>query len=192
LRSALRAIDWHAPLQQTKKSTVKKIGRAAKTKTAFTLNKSYRSTVEINDFAGKFRDLDETRMMERHGEKPQIVPFFNPVEQIKQTIAAYRSRGHKTNMILCRTQKECDELYRQLMHEIPVIRMRSFDTFTPGTTVILPVYLSKGLEADGVIIAGVSDEWNTQEDRNLMYVAATRPLHELTVFTNGNDTKILS
>ena len=162
-----------------------------KTVTAFTLNKSYRSTKEINDFAAKFRNLDETRMMERYGEKPQISTFINPVEQIKQTIAAYRSRGHKTNMILCRTQKECDELYRQLMHEIPVIRMRSFDTFTPGTTVILPVYLSKGLEADGVIVAGVSDEWNTEEDRNLMYVAATRALHELTVFISGDCPKIL-
>ncbi len=163
-----------------------------KTKTSFVLNKSYRSTHEINEFAGKFRDIKEVRIMERHGEKPQILPFSNPVEQIKKTIAQYRSRGHKTNMILCRTQKECDELFRQLMHEIPVVRMRSFDTFTPGTTVILPIYLSKGLEADGVIVAGVSDAWNMDEDRNLMYVAATRALHELTVFTNGEDLKILS
>ena len=68
--------------------------------------------------------------------------------------------------------------------------MRSFDTFTPGTTVILPVYLSKGLEADGVVVVGVSDDWNTEEDRNLMYVAATRALHELTILTDG-EPKIL-
>ncbi len=158
-----------------------------KTKSCFHLNKSYRSTHEINEFASRFRHGEkDLRLMDRHGITPQILPFTDPVEQIKKTVSSYRSRGRKTNMILCRTQRECDELYRKLMHEIPIIRMRSFDTFTPETTVILPVYLSKGLEADGVVLAGVSDAWNTEEDRNLMYVAATRALHELTVFTEGN------
>lgn len=157
-----------------------------KTIASFVLNKSYRSTHEINEFADKFRRGDaDLRMMDRHGTEPQILPFTDPVQQIKETLVGYRSRGHKTNMILCRTQKECDDLYRKLIHEIPVIRMRSFDTFTPETTVILPIYLSKGLEADGVIVAGVSNDWNTEEDRNLMYVAATRALHELTIFTDG-------
>ncbi len=158
-----------------------------KTVVSFVLNKSYRSTHEINEFSSKFRRGDEDlRIMDRHGSEPQILSFSDPVTQIKEVLAGYRARGHKTNMILCRTQKECDDLYRRLIHEIPVIRMRSFDTLTPETTVILPIYLSKGLEADGVIIAGVSDEWNTEEDRNLMYVAATRALHELTIFTDGN------
>ncbi len=157
-----------------------------KTVSSFELNKSYRSTHEINTFANQFRRGEaDVPLIERHGEAPTITPLTDPIRQIKQTIASYRAKGHKTNMILCRTQKECDELYRQLMHEMPLIRMRSFDTFTPETTVILPVYLSKGLEADGVIIAGVSEDWNTEEDKNLMYVAATRALHELTVFTHG-------
>ncbi len=157
-----------------------------KTKAYFNLNKSYRSTHEINAFAEKYRRGEgDIRLMDRHGEQPQIEAFTDPVEQIKSTIASYRAKGHKTNMILCRTQRECDELYRKLMHKMPLIRMRSYDTFTPETTVILPVYLAKGLEADGVILAGVSTDWNTEEDRNLMYVAATRALHELTVFTVG-------
>ncbi len=162
-----------------------------KTKAYFNLNKSYRSTHEINAFAKKFRrGEEELRLMDRHGELPQILPCTDLVEQIKKTVESYRAKGHKTNMILCRTQGECDALYRKLMHQMPVIRMRSFDTFTPETTVILPVYLSKGLEADGVIVAGVSEDWNTEEDWNLMYVAATRALHELTVFTVG-DPEIL-
>lgn len=163
-----------------------------KTKSTFLLNKSYRSTHEINAFADKFRRGEaEIRMVDRHGPEPRIHPFTDPVEQIEQTIHGYHAKGHKTNMILCRTQAECDVLYRKLMHVIPVIRMRSFDAYTPGTTVILPVYLSKGLEADGVIVAGVSEEWNTNEDRNLMYVAATRALHELTVFFQGDRPSFL-
>ncbi len=163
-----------------------------KTKSTFVLNKSYRSTHEINAFADKFRRGEaDVRMVDRHGTEPQVLSFTDPVKQIKETVAGYHARGHKTNMILCRTQRECDELYRKLMREMPVIRMRSFDSFTPGTTVILPVYLSKGLEADGVIVAGVSADWNTEEDRNLMYVAATRALHELTVFTDGDAGNLL-
>ena len=131
-------------------------------------------------------------MVERHGSEPAIVPTVNVEEQIIDIINNYRSRGHKTNMILCRTQAECDDLYRRLMHKMPIIRMRSFDTITPETTIILPVYLSKGLEADGVIVAGVSSAWKTEEDRNLMYVAATRALHELTVLTEGDEIPLLS
>ncbi len=159
----------------------------------FILNKSYRSTHEINEFANRFRNGDsDVRMMERHGNEPKILPFTDSVSQIKETVAGYRARGHRTNMILCRTQQECDELYQKLLHEIPIVRMRSFDSFTPGTTAILPIYLSKGLEADGVIIAGVSEDWSTEEDRNLLYVAATRALHELTVFTKGSQVELLN
>ncbi|MBO5249009.1 MAG: AAA family ATPase [Clostridia bacterium] len=158
---------------------------------SLTLNKSYRSTHEINAFAGQFRrgELDIC-MVDRHGAPPQVLPITDEVAQIKQTIEEYRAHGHKTNMILCRTQEECDHLYQKLIHKMPVIRMRSFDTITPDTTVILPIYLSKGLEADGVIVVGVGDNWNTEEDRNLMYVAATRALHELTILTRG-EAKIL-
>ena len=129
--------------------------------------------------------------MDRHGNEPIIEAISDPVRQVKNAIEAYRANGHKTNMILCRTQKECDELYLLLRREMEVLRMRSFDTFTPETTVILPVYLSKGLEADGVVVYGVSEEWNTPEDRNLMFVAATRALHELTVLTDGDPEKVL-
>ncbi len=156
------------------------------------LDKSYRSTHEINAFANRFRIGDQdVRVMDRHGNEPIIEAISDPVRQVKNAIETFRANGHKTNMILCRTQKECDELYLLLRREMEVIRMRSFDTFTPETTVILPVYLSKGLEADGVVVYGVSEEWNTPEDRNLMFVAATRALHELTVLTDGDPEKVL-
>ncbi len=164
-----------------------------KTVVSYVLNKSYRSTSEISDFANRFRRGEEdVRMVERHGTVPKIEKTEDCVNQIKQIIEEYCSRGHNTNMILCRTQEECDLLYRKLMHHMPVIRMRSFDTFTPETTVILPIYLAKGLEADGVVVCGVSSDWDTEEDRNLMYVAATRALHELTILYEGEFPSILS
>ena len=159
---------------------------------SYVLDKGYRSTVEITEFANRFRSGgDEVRMIERHGQVVRVEKFTEP-RQIKEILEGYQSRGCTTNMILCRTQRECDELYLKLRSETQVLRMRSFDTFTPNTTVILPIYLAKGLEADGVIIVGDTAQWNTEEDRNLLYVAATRPLHELTVLYETEPGEILS
>jgi DNA helicase-2/ATP-dependent DNA helicase PcrA len=175
-------------------ASIKECFDGKKTVAEFVLDKSYRSTHEINAFAGRFRNHreEEIRVVDRHGPEPVIEKLTDPIAQIKSILESYRSRGRNTNMILCRTQEECDRLYKLLMHEIPVIRMRSFDTFSKETNVILPIYLSKGLEADGVILVGKTEEWNTPEDRNLMYVAATRALHELTVLYDGEKGNILS
>lgn len=156
------------------------------------LNKSYRSTHEIYEFAARFRQNEDVRLMDRHGPKPEFLPIQNPpVEQIRLLLEGFASRGHRTNMILCRTQRECDELYQVLKPHLPVLKLRSFDTFAAGTTVILPIYLSKGLEADGIILYGVSAEWNTEEDRGLLYVAATRAQHELAVLYREDGKSLL-
>lgn len=156
-----------------------------KTVVTYHLNKSYRSTLQINEFSKKFRTEDSFDVINRQGEAVLVEQISDPVKQVRQILARNHAQGHKTNMILCRTQEECDFLYQILKREIPVIRLRSYDTFTTGTTAILPIYLSKGLEADGVIIYGFSSAWDTAADRNLMYVASTRALHSLSVLCDG-------
>lgn len=164
-----------------------------KTKESFVLDKSYRSTEEITRFANRYRAKDaDLRVVDRHGHAPQILPLSDPTVQIGRILEEYHGEGYRTNMILCRTQAECDALYEVLLHKIPVERLRSHDTFKPNTTVILPIYLAKGLEADGVIVVGKTSEWNTDEDRGLMYVAATRALHRLAVLYDGEKGEILS
>ena len=49
-------------------------------------------------------------------------------------------------------------------------------------------YLAKGLEFDGVIIANATEgKYNSNKgiDMKLLYVAMTRPLHELNVLYNN-------
>ena len=55
------------------------------------------------------------------------------------------------------------------------------DKIKEGTKII-PAYISKGLEFDGVII--YNDRANTYRlnEKNLLYVAATRAQHELYVY----------
>ncbi|WP_084453396.1 ATP-binding domain-containing protein [Alicyclobacillus pomorum] len=57
------------------------------------------------------------------------------------------------------------------------------DTTYHGGISVAPVHLTKGLEFDGVIISGVSeDNYRRQSlDAKLLYVACTRAMHKLCI-----------
>ena len=65
--------------------------------------------------------------------------------------------------------------------------------FTQGI-MVLPVEYTKGLEFDGVLLYHPSAEHYPAEDRyvKLLYVAATRALHELTVVHQGDLTDLIA
>lgn len=47
----------------------------------------------------------------------------------------------------------------------------------------IPVYLSKGLEVDAVLICDADQEhYDSEDDKNLLYIACTRALHRLNLF----------
>ncbi len=50
---------------------------------------------------------------------------------------------------------------------------------------VLSASLSKGLEFDYVIIVNANEFENNEEDRRLLYIAATRALHELEIYTES-------
>ena len=48
---------------------------------------------------------------------------------------------------------------------------------------IIPVYMSKGLEFDAVLICDADNQnYYDEDDKNLLYVACTRALHRLSLF----------
>ena len=48
---------------------------------------------------------------------------------------------------------------------------------------VIPVYMSKGLEFDAVLLCDVdSQNYCDEDDKNLLYVACTRALHRLSLF----------
>ena len=57
---------------------------------------------------------------------------------------------------------------------------------------IIPSYLSKGLEFDAVIISNASDNHYSEKERNLFYVVLTRALHKLEVFYTDKLTNLLT
>ena len=51
---------------------------------------------------------------------------------------------------------------------------------------ILSAYEAKGLEFDAVLVPDVSgDKYKSELDRRLLYIACTRPLHRLSLYSAG-------
>ncbi|MDD4439086.1 MAG: ATP-binding domain-containing protein, partial [Tissierellia bacterium] len=64
-----------------------------------------------------------------------------------------------------------------------------YDSVLEGT-LILPVYLAKGLEFDAVIVYEANNNnYNTEFDKKLLYIACTRALHRLSLFYTGELTQ---
>jgi len=161
----------------------------------FKLNKSYRSTVEINNFLQKLQKNDDIISVERHGEPPNFIKYDNKTEHqplLIKKINELKTKNFNSIAIICKTQTECEILYAQLKDKTKVRIIENNDILKHNETVIIPVFLTKGLEFDAVIINNASDEiWCTDQDRQLLYVACSRALHSLTIFYKNDLTTLI-
>ena len=87
-------------------------------------------------------------------------------------------------------EEEANDINNKLMcKNINIKNILDSDTEYSGGICIITSYLAKGLEFDGVIISNASmDKYddNKNIDMKLLYVAMTRPLHELKVLYKNN------
>lgn len=59
-------------------------------------------------------------------------------------------------------------------------------------TVVIPSYMAKGLEFDAVIVYDASEEnYYSEFDRRLLYIACSRALHGLSLFYCGNKSRFI-
>ncbi len=162
---------------------------------------SYRNTIEIMEFAEKVacKFAENTRKnaipVLRHGKKPQIIKSSSPQNQLVDQINSMKSTGHKSIALVEKLPKECKNLHSKLVKLIPEITLlKDSDTQYNAGIMVVPAHLCKGLEFDCVIITN-AEETNFPSDKlhaNLLYVALTRPLHELVIFYNDKLTSLLS
>jgi DNA helicase II / ATP-dependent DNA helicase PcrA len=168
-----------------------------------TLEQSYRTTVEImeaaNSVIGKLKDsrLPKAKPVIRHGE-PVIITEMNSLKEIGSAICEKLSflehEGYKSAAIICKTIEECKALktvINAMKKDVAVITGTEKDY--KGGIVIVPSYLVKGLEFDIVFIANASEKVyvNDELDIKLLYVAMTRPLHRLYIYSMGKITELL-
>ena len=152
------------------------------------LCKSYRSTCEITEFAQQIRTNTELEPVARHGKKPQVLQFDNEKEElsaIKNLIVTHQASAYKSLGIVCKTESQAYEMAEKL--QIPDIHFLSNQSsaFVQGI-VITSAHMAKGLEFNEVIIPQVDDKnYHSEIDRSMLYVAATRAMHRLTLTYSG-------
>ncbi|MFO7161397.1 MAG: AAA family ATPase [[Clostridium] cellulosi] len=150
-----------------------------------TLNKSYRSSYEITNFSLKIpQEKPEISAFERHEKEPELI--FCEDEKLDERIAAdikaALDEGFGTAAVICPTKRQTRELYERLSKKIPVTLLEKSGEVKNGA-LIMPAYLSKGLEFDCVFVPYLDDDnYGGEFSNRLLYIACTRPLHRLKLY----------
>ncbi len=145
------------------------------------LNKSYRSTVQINDYAVKLLPKEKRyEVFDRQGED---VAILSGSTNDLCSLIKEESESKKTLCIITKTSDEAREFYNTLKAHIPALRLCDNKSCElSGAPVVMPLSLTKGLEFDTVIIADKNKDFTASGCENYLYLASTRALHKLVVF----------
>jgi DNA helicase-2/ATP-dependent DNA helicase PcrA len=153
---------------------------------SITLSKSYRSTKQIANFCNALlTKQNNTEQLNRQGCKPNIIKVdrSNGCQKIADHISTLQNKGYKLIAVICKTARECEDLYTSLSAYIDICLISKQKELYPGGVIIIPSYLAKGLEFDAVIISSIeNDDFSKEEDRKLLYTVCTRALHELNLY----------
>ena len=158
------------------------------------LQKSYRTTVEIMHLANDIlsimgKDLPIVQPVIRHGDKPRFTKIDpGNRQQVRETlehdIQLLKVEELNSIAIIGRTDSECLRIHKILENSnLPIQLLEEKQDMKKGSVVILPSYLSKGLEFDAVLILTLEETFSEEEvDIKLLYVAMTRPMHRLYLY----------
>lgn len=149
------------------------------------LNKSYRSSYEITTLSNSILRRTDAVAIKRSSDKPQLIKV-NSMEQFKVELGKLFERfekcGYNNIGVITKSISKAKSLYAMLKSEFPNLKLVSGVNNHLNGTLVLPAFASKGLEFDAVIIFNAnSEEFNSELDRQLLYVASSRALHSLTL-----------
>lgn len=162
-----------------------------------TLQKSYRTTIEIMHLANDIlsimdKDMPKVQPVIRHGDKPAFTKIdpanLDQVKEIlEKDILLLKEEELNSIAIIGRTDQECIRVHQMLENSnLPIQLLEEKQDMKKGSVVILPSYLSKGLEFDAVLIVTLGESYAEEElDIKLLYVAMTRPMHKLYLYGNS-------
>lgn len=168
----------------------------------FQMTKSYRSTYEIIAFSNTILSHLANRPtyaepVLRSGENVHIQQV-EIKEKLAKTIGwinEMKDQDMNTIAIILRSAADCNEIYPKLKEEIPELTMITTEdkSYESGIS-LLPVYVSKGLEFDAVLMVDVDEKHypETEQITKLLYVGCTRALHHLSVVYSGKASKLIS
>jgi len=167
------------------------------------LKQSYRSTVEIIDFANRVLkkqnlSIEPSMPVLRHGEYPTVIKYEDNKDfgsKIDEIVEKMQKENKKSIAIICKTEAQCkklkDILKKSSSHTWDLVKDTD-NTFNIDK-LIIPANMTKGLEFDVSIIYDL-DEQNykvNKLDSKLLYVALTRALHYEYVFYKDDLSKLV-
>ena len=147
------------------------------------LSKTYRSSPEIIDYTNKILNLRHVNAIRRDNHKPVIIR--KGVNDLKSSIIKdikYLKGQYRSCAIITKDNREAEKIYDLIKNEIDISLVDANSKSFIKELVIIPAYVSKGLEFDSVIIYNDRDNSYKKNERNLLYVACTRCQHELIIY----------
>ncbi len=151
------------------------------------LNKTYRSSKEIIEYANKILGLDHAVSVRRDNNIPVTK---KKITNVKDIIPYYEEcvKDYNKVAIITKTNDEADEVYEVLKDKYEdLTRIEEGTVKFLGKHIIIPSYLAKGLEFDSVIVYSTELNKYTEDEKYLFYVSVTRAQHKLVVFNQGDE-----
>jgi DNA helicase-2/ATP-dependent DNA helicase PcrA len=155
------------------------------------LEQSYRSTMEIIHFAngvlGEFSaDVKHAKPVFRSGEAVQLVKLDeeNKIEWLCGILKRLQNDDVSTIAVVTRDEASCSMIHKAIRDVgVEANRIELDQKEYVGGISIVPIYLTKGMEFDAVILLDVNETQYLADSLHakLLYVGCTRALHRLIV-----------
>ena len=147
----------------------------------YALNKSYRSTFQIMEYASKLLDENAIVPFVRKGkydvEEVEVKDQDDLIDTILETLEEYDDENYDNIAIITKDKNDLKKISPELKKFTKILAFDREEVIYRGGKVIVPSYYAKGLEFDGVIIVNFDD--NT--DDLVKYIMSTRALHRLKI-----------
>lgn len=148
------------------------------------LTKTYRSSNEIIEYTNKILGLKHVSAIRKPNHVP--VEFRCDIKDLIKDVNSLKEK-YSSVAIITKNKDEAFKVYDYLKDIIDGISlMEESNKEFNKNLVVVPSYLSKGLEFDSVISYTDANNIYTKKEKYLFYVVATRCQHELIIYNEPN------
>ncbi len=147
------------------------------------LTKTYRSSPEIIEHTNKILGLNHISAIRRDTKIPvELKEETNIKEQLTNDIKSLQ-KDNKSIAVITKTDEEANKIYTILKSNFSDISLITNNTKTfTRTLIVIPSYMSKGLEFDATLIYTDKNNKYNQNEKYLYYVSCTRSQHHLIIY----------
>ncbi|MDO5568625.1 MAG: AAA family ATPase [bacterium] len=169
----------------SKSNTLESLVSLIPTSKYLELNKTYRSSEEIIEYSNKILGLNNVCSIRKNNnmlvdiknvEKASLIPL------LLQDINKMTKEELVKIAIITRDLKRAKTLCKMINDDESIQLISSSSSNVKKPIIIIPAYLSKGLEFDGAIICNDTPKDYDENEKNLYYVACTRAQHKLYIY----------